>query len=56
MLEQKIEILEQQLAESKNREENITRMNQTIFSAINELNNSTNLPSRVYYDQNILLN
>ena len=39
ILEQQIEILESQIAETKRREQNLTQMNETIMVALNEMNN-----------------
>ena len=38
ILEQKIEILESQIADTKRREQNLTSMNETIMLALNEMN------------------
>lgn len=38
LLEQNIEILEAQLQEFKDREQNMTKMNETIMCALNDLN------------------
>ena len=49
ILEQKIEILESQLADVKNREQNLNKMNETIMVALNDMNGSDHKDPRMVH-------
>jgi len=47
ILEQKIEILQNQIADAMKREQNLNKMNETIMSALNDINSDSRDPRMV---------